>query len=165
MSRGFIFADLASTSAALTATSPWLASRGGSASNCGTARSAGNTPSDFRLSSAASASGFDIGEDVHGGSFVCAGDSFPLSTAGQRGRGSSFGARLSQFRRAVKQSPVLGERIAIGLAGEEVAGEPRPPSRIELHERLRASHPATGGPVLGIVSAEEVADDPLGLLP
>ena len=106
MSRGFIFAALASTSAALQARSPCAASRGGATSTL-----AKSSPPAARRRPAAPAARRGCGR------------------ARARRRSSARTCRsellrrapeLTQFRGSVKQAPVLVDGKAVGHAGDEI---------------------------------------------
>src|SRR6478735_12661075 len=67
-------------------------------------------------------------------------------------------ARLTQFGSGVKQAPVLGERVAVGHAGDKVADI----ARIALGRRLVAPFRRERAGIAA-VPAEEIGDHAFGI--
>ncbi len=85
----------------------------------------------------------------------------PRADLSRKGRGE-WPAALTQIRGGVKQAAVLGEGVAVGLAGEIIGSEPR--LRRASSACASASTQASGMalPQASQIAREQIADDPLG---
>ena len=113
-SRGFLPASLASTIAAFVAASPWLGSRGGSTVTRDRSMPAGNAPAANQFIDRAADAREKLGENV-----FC---------------NHERAARLTQFRGRVKEPAMLGKRVAVGHAGDEIGDAARPRGVVEAGE-------------------------------
>ena len=112
-SRGFTPSGLASTIAALVATSPCVGSRGGSALMRSSAAEAASSWAGSRIASTTALIRCSKSVKRFIGPSSYAANS--AKTAAFRGRGA-----LTQIGGGVKQPPVLGDRVAVGHAGNVI---------------------------------------------
>ncbi len=93
----------------------------------------------------------EIGEDVHVG----------LWKSAKAAESREIAAALAQIRRAVKQTPVLLERIGVGHAGEEIGDVARLDALLGAVEPLAPAFRHQAG--IGEIGVEEFCHHPLGL--